>query len=350
MENTNPIVPVPPNGLHIRITQELNELRAISAMINSRLEKPLNDFMNLHNIIEIDDLESDKKSVDTPVVSPLLDSDDESDDGEVLDELDELDEYGNARIFYHNRIIKSLDGEDLAFPCMIGFRKFVAYFDPFLPMNIITRKAYNTIMVEGLKDIGEFIVSDMTDIAMGRPFRAVTQLEYDCVKGLISFSRIFDTYIFRMPHTIPRLKNFEWSKVLPILVLRQRDLMSRLRCLHQCGGGLILYQAYGNLYAMTGRKAHLLEDKQIPSVGVFDECIFSAWIAFGGNTRDLDSIWEETDEVTTLHEFQYQKIIQWLETASQSMATVSGGSSDNVRILVTSEVVDSKETLRRLAG
>ncbi|GJX98375.1 MAK10-like protein [Tanacetum coccineum] len=37
------------------------------------------------------------------------------------------------------------------------------------------------------------------------------------------------------------------------------------------GGGLILYQAYGNLYAMTGRKAHLLEDKQILSVGVFDE-------------------------------------------------------------------------------
>ncbi|GJZ81083.1 hypothetical protein Tco_0646077 [Tanacetum coccineum] len=39
----------------------------------------------------------------------------------------------------------------------------------------------------------------------------------------------------------------------------------------ECGGGLILYQAYGNLYAMTGRKAYLLEDKQIPSVGVFDE-------------------------------------------------------------------------------
>ncbi|GJW10536.1 putative reverse transcriptase domain-containing protein [Tanacetum coccineum] len=37
------------------------------------------------------------------------------------------------------------------------------------------------------------------------------------------------------------------------------------------GGGLILYQAYGNLYAKTGRKVYLLEDKQIPSVGVFDE-------------------------------------------------------------------------------
>ncbi|GJU68207.1 hypothetical protein Tco_1254466 [Tanacetum coccineum] len=37
------------------------------------------------------------------------------------------------------------------------------------------------------------------------------------------------------------------------------------------GGGLILYQAYDNLYAMTGRKAHLLKDKQILSVGVLDE-------------------------------------------------------------------------------
>ncbi|GJS41263.1 hypothetical protein Tco_0566306 [Tanacetum coccineum] len=39
------------------------------------------------------------------------------------------------------------------------------------------------------------------------------------------------------------------------------------------GGGLILYQAYGNLNAMTGRKAYLLKDKQISSVGVFDEII-----------------------------------------------------------------------------
>ncbi|GJU58158.1 retrovirus-related pol polyprotein from transposon TNT 1-94 [Tanacetum coccineum] len=41
------------------------------------------------------------------------------------------------------------------------------------------------------------------------------------------------------------------------------------------GGGLILYQAYGNLYAMAGRKAHLLEDKKIPSVGVFDEAKYA---------------------------------------------------------------------------
>ncbi|GKC67638.1 hypothetical protein Tco_1100236 [Tanacetum coccineum] len=178
------------------------------------------------NEIDMDDLESEDELINTPFVSPFLDSDDESDYGEVLNELD---------------------------------KKFVAYFDLLLPMNNITRKAYNIIMVEGLEntrrnlvaiardvyvfvgsftyvtdfvvleDIGEYIVSDMTDVVMGRPFRAVIQLEYDCVKGLILFSRIFDTYIFRMPRTLPRLKNIEWSKVPPILVLSQLDLMIGLR-------------------------------------------------------------------------------------------------------------------------
>ncbi|GJT94918.1 hypothetical protein Tco_1090436 [Tanacetum coccineum] len=48
-------------------------------------------------------------------------------------------------------------------------------------------------------------------------------------------------------------------------------------------------------------KAHLLEDKQIPSVGVFDE-VFSIWKAFGGNTRDLGSFGEETNKTTDLHQ------------------------------------------------
>ncbi|GJV60385.1 hypothetical protein Tco_1466485 [Tanacetum coccineum] len=43
------------------------------------------------------DSQSDNESIDTPLVSPFLDSDDELDDGEVLNELDE---YGNARNFY----------------------------------------------------------------------------------------------------------------------------------------------------------------------------------------------------------------------------------------------------------
>nr|GEX50129.1 hypothetical protein [Tanacetum cinerariifolium] len=67
----------------------------------------------------------------------------DSDDGEVFNELIE---YENVGKLCREMEINSFDGNDLAFQCMIGFRKFVAYFDPFLPMNIITCKAYNTIM------------------------------------------------------------------------------------------------------------------------------------------------------------------------------------------------------------
>ncbi|GKE97276.1 hypothetical protein Tco_1582131 [Tanacetum coccineum] len=201
MENVNPFIPVPPNGLCARVSQELHELRAISAVIDSHLKRV--DHADSPNEIGMDDLESEDELINTPPVSPVLDSDDESDNSEVIGELEE---YGNAGNFYPNKIINNHDGEDLAFTCMIGFRKFVAYFDPFLPINIIMRKAYNTIMVEGLEstgrnlvtvvrdiyvfvgsfiyvtdfvvleDIGEFIVSDMTDVVMGRPFRVVTQL------------------------------------------------------------------------------------------------------------------------------------------------------------------------------
>ncbi|GKC53710.1 hypothetical protein Tco_1076455 [Tanacetum coccineum] len=148
MESANPFVHVPPNGLHARITQELNELRAISIMIDSHLRNINHTRVTMPpNEIDMDNLESKDKLIDTPLVSPYLDSDDESNDGEVLNELDEYRNVGN---FYSNKIINSFDGEDLAFPCMISFRKFIAYFDPFFPMNIIMRRAYNTIMVEGL--------------------------------------------------------------------------------------------------------------------------------------------------------------------------------------------------------
>ncbi|GJU36363.1 reverse transcriptase domain-containing protein [Tanacetum coccineum] len=64
------------------------------------------------------------------------------------------------------------------------------------------------------------------------------------------------------------------------------------------------------------RKAHLLEDKQIPSVGVFDE-VFSIWKAFKGNTRDLGSFGEETDKTTNLHQHLSRISTHKLEMASQ---------------------------------
>ncbi|GJW33053.1 hypothetical protein Tco_0053085 [Tanacetum coccineum] len=85
--------------------------------------------------------------------------------------------------------------------------------------------------------------------------------------------------------------------------------------LEPSGGGLMFYQAYGNLYAMIGRKSYLLEDKQILSVGVFDE-VFSIWKTFGGNTHDLGSFGEEMDKTTDLHQHFSRLSSQTLETAS----------------------------------
>ncbi|GKD01415.1 hypothetical protein Tco_1171689 [Tanacetum coccineum] len=182
----------------------------------------------------MNDLESNDESVDTPLVSPFPHSDNDLDDDEVLNELIE---YENVGMLHREKAISSFDGDDLAFQCMIGFRKSDAYFDPFLTMNFITRKAYNMIMVEGLEstgknlvvvvrdvymfvgsltyiiyfvvleDIGEFIQINKAKILMGKPFRKITKLEYDCAKGLMSFNRIFDNYTFQMPHTIPRFKH-----------------------------------------------------------------------------------------------------------------------------------------------
>ncbi|GKD48715.1 hypothetical protein Tco_1277691 [Tanacetum coccineum] len=133
MENANPPPtnnpPVLPAALRARINQEFHELKVISAFVDSRLESIeqfLNNFANQPNENNTDNLESDEESGETPLVSPFPHSDNDSDDEEVLKEL--------------------------------SFRKFTAYLDPFLPMNIISRKAYNTIMVEGLEGTGKSLV------------------------------------------------------------------------------------------------------------------------------------------------------------------------------------------------
>ncbi|GJW29406.1 hypothetical protein Tco_0046281 [Tanacetum coccineum] len=82
------------------------------------------------------------------------------------------------------------------------------------------------------------------------------------------------------------------------------------------GGGLILYQAYGNLYAMTGIKAHLLEDKRIPSVGVFDEL----FLALGWHWEEMRVTWAHLEKKRTRLR-TYTKSLE--ESCSQSVETAS---------------------------
>ncbi|GJV40580.1 hypothetical protein Tco_1419020 [Tanacetum coccineum] len=123
MENTNPPPtsnrPILPVALHAQAVQELHELQRILAFVDSRLEsieRFLNNFSNQPNETNMNDLESDDESVDTPLVSPYPHSDNDSDDGEVLNELIEY------------------------------------------------KKSYNTIMVEGLESIGKNLVAIVRDV------------------------------------------------------------------------------------------------------------------------------------------------------------------------------------------
>ncbi|GJW28784.1 hypothetical protein Tco_0045659 [Tanacetum coccineum] len=109
----------------------------------------------------MNNLEFEDEAVDTPLVSPFPHSDNDSDDEEVLNELSECE---NAGTLCRERIINNTDGDDLAFECMIGFRKFTAYLDPFLPMKIISRKAYNTITVDGLEGTKRNLVAIVRDV------------------------------------------------------------------------------------------------------------------------------------------------------------------------------------------
>ncbi|GJW96166.1 hypothetical protein Tco_0177974, partial [Tanacetum coccineum] len=58
-------------------------------------------------------------------------------------------------------------------------------------------------------------------------------------------------------------------------------------------------------------------------------------MAFGGNTRDLGSIGEETDKTTTLHRGLLKNYVQCLKTASQFLATPSYPTSNDVRTFMT---------------
>ncbi|GJT47481.1 hypothetical protein Tco_0956196 [Tanacetum coccineum] len=176
MENANPVVPAPPYVIRARITQELNELRAISAMIDSRLEdishthilisppvpleQLLDDFMNPPNVFEMNDSESDSESNDMPLVSPFLDFDEESDDGEVINELNKYGTQGISTA-YNTIMVEGLKSTGRNLVAIV--RDVYAFLRSF---------TYVTDFVV-LKDIGEFIVSDMADVVMGRPFRVV---------------------------------------------------------------------------------------------------------------------------------------------------------------------------------
>ncbi|GKB87413.1 hypothetical protein Tco_0959685, partial [Tanacetum coccineum] len=64
--------------------------------------------------------------------------------------------------------------------------------------------------------------------------------------------------------------------------------------------------------------------------------VFTTWMAFGGNTRDLGSFGEETDEITDLHQILEEVLLTELGDGVAGIKRHRRDpSSDNVRDLVT---------------
>ncbi|GJY01167.1 hypothetical protein Tco_0359319 [Tanacetum coccineum] len=79
-----------------------------------------NNFIDSPDVLEMDDLESYNESIDTPLVSLFLDSDDELDDGEVLNELDELYLLRRVQKFFGFSLERFLDEDFASLSCFFS--------------------------------------------------------------------------------------------------------------------------------------------------------------------------------------------------------------------------------------
>ncbi|GKB16937.1 homeodomain-like protein [Tanacetum coccineum] len=121
--------------------------------------------------------------------------------------------------------------DNLQLSCKIGFVNFNPYFKPQTPFNIMSRKAYNTIMNHELmysginmvglaknlhvfignhqflvdfiilENISEFVEKGLTEVLFGQPFKEQIGLVEDRGKGTLWFKVGNDKIIFHMPRT-----------------------------------------------------------------------------------------------------------------------------------------------------
>ncbi|GJV97225.1 hypothetical protein Tco_1548802 [Tanacetum coccineum] len=306
----------------------------------------------------MNNLESDDEAVDTPLVSPFPYSDDDSDDEEVLNEL--------------------------------RFRKFTAYLNPFLPMNIILRKAYTTIMVDGLEGTGRNLVSIIKDVYVfvgishleelyvtwahlekkRTRLRTYTNISQDNVlsswrqrhrfqlerhkrrsedghscwtialRGVlknncyyfaiqtnetICIPRVDDEAVDITSWSLPFLLRFRkftayLNPFLPMnIILRKAYTTIMVDGLEGTGRNLV--SIIKDVYVFVGRKSHLLEDKQIPSVGIFVELETASQIQ-----RDAVTMKTKTasQDLTMVSEHTTQPIIVGIKRLHVDLEVTAG--------------------------
>ncbi|GJX63730.1 homeodomain-like protein [Tanacetum coccineum] len=159
------------------------------------------------------------------------------------------------RIHLHNP-------DNLQLSCKIRFVNFNPYFEPQTPFNLISRKAYNTIMKHKLmysginmmglaknlhvfigshqflvdfivlKNISEFVEKGLTEVLFGRPFKEQIGLVKDRVKETLWFKISNDKIMFHMPRAEKAFRELtvkQHNSMGPLLKIGDEDKKKGIR-------------------------------------------------------------------------------------------------------------------------
>ncbi|GKC09784.1 reverse transcriptase domain-containing protein [Tanacetum coccineum] len=144
------------------------------------------------------------------------------------------------------------------FSCMIGFQLVHANFFPNLPINVMSKKFYNSIMKDkiefrGRNELGNFanvpvfignfyVITDFTvvedmdpyldegigEVVVGEPFCEVSCVETRRFDGIITIHDEEDSVTYQMAWSNPRFKhltNEQCNKILPLLKVSEQEKM-----------------------------------------------------------------------------------------------------------------------------
>ncbi|GJT52840.1 hypothetical protein Tco_0978997 [Tanacetum coccineum] len=161
-------------------------------------------------------------------------------------------------------------------------KKYVTYFDLFLPSTYY-RKAYNTIMVEGLESTGKNLVVDVRDVYMfvGN-FTYI--MDFVVLEDIGEFIQINKAEV-----VMDDLIENNFKPFIAATIIKDRDAF-------RSEVSDLVSQEF------NAQAPKIIEElfKNYVQSNVIQ--VFSTWMTFGGNTRDLGSFGEETNKITDLHQ------------------------------------------------
>ena len=87
-----------------------------------------------------------------------------------------------------------------------------------------------------MENLGEFVDDKLTQVIFGEPFKSLTNLDEKLVDGLITFSNGEEDFVYQMPWSHPRFKNFpieSCNRLAPINLLSENDKKTGLKYPHE---------------------------------------------------------------------------------------------------------------------